>query len=122
MDSASAGMKSLCKEMRISSEDRKESIRILKDQVESIRRNAKQFLIDSKKFHKGMSKELRDDLLGSKRELIKMVSFLREDFKEKNRELKADLAEAGKVWREMINSLEKEKAGLKQRSEVRQND
>lgn len=118
MNRASAGMRSLCEEVRGSSVDRKEFIKQLKGQTGTIRSNARRFLIDSKKFRKEMGKELREDLQGSKRELIKTVSGLREDFKKKNRELRTDLAEASKIWREMSHSLKRKKINLKRETEV----
>jgi gas vesicle protein len=112
MNLASAKMRSFCEDMRVSSEQRKNFIKRLKEQTETIRNNARSFLIESKRFQREMSKELRDNLQGSNKELIKTVSNLREDFKKKHQELRADLSEASRIWSEMKNSLKRRRSPL----------
>jgi hypothetical protein len=55
-------MKSLCEDLIKGHEDRKSSIRQLKEQAEAIRFNTRKFLADSKKIHEEMSKDLRKDM------------------------------------------------------------
>ena len=105
MGNVPVGMKSLCKDIITGHEDRKSSIRQLKEQVEAIRDNSRKFLADSKKFHEEMSKDLKKDLREGREELIKNVNALREDFRKKEREVMADLAEASKIWNKMKKTL-----------------
>lgn len=105
MDNVSDGMKSLCEDIITGHEDRKSSIKQLKEQAEAIRDNSRKFLADSKRFHEEMSKDLRKDLREGREELIKNVNALREDFRKKEREVMADMAEASKIWNEMKKTL-----------------
>lgn len=105
MNNASAGMKSLCEDLTISREDRNRSIRQLKEQAETIRDHARKFLADSTKLHEEMGKELKRGLQESKKDLMQNVGALREDFRRKEREVKADLAEASKIWNQMNDTL-----------------
>lgn len=109
MNNASAGMRSLCEDIVMSRGDRKRSIKQLREQAETIRDHARKFLTDSKKFHEEMGKELRKGLRGVKN-LVENVGALREDFRKKGREVKADLAEASKIWNKMNDTLRNKKA------------
>jgi len=109
MDDVSSGMKSLCEDIMTGHEDRKSSIRQLKGQAEAIRDNAKKFLDDSKKLHKEMSKNLKKGLREGREDLIKNVNTLREEFKKREREVRADLAEASKIWDKMRETLRSRK-------------
>jgi gas vesicle protein len=98
MDKASAGMRSLCEDILRSREKRRIDIRRLKEQAQAIRENARKFLADSMKFQEEMNKKLRENLQDGKRGLMKDVGTFLEDFEKRKRELRADLAEASRIW------------------------
>lgn len=98
MDNIPDDMRSLCEDILKGDEDRKSEIRQIKGRVKTIRDNAQKFLIVSKKFREKMSKELKKDLRGCREELINNVNALREDFVKKEKEVRADLAEAKRIW------------------------
>jgi phenylalanyl-tRNA synthetase alpha subunit len=102
-------MESLCEDIIRSHGDRKSGIKQLKGQAEVIRDNTRKFLADSKKFHDEMSKDLRKGLQEGRKDLIKNVNALREDFRKKKREVRADLAEASKIWNKMNETLRSKK-------------
>jgi F0F1-type ATP synthase membrane subunit b/b' len=91
MNNIAGGMKSLCEDIITGREDRRSTIKQLKGEAETIRDNARRYLADSKKFRDEMGKDLRKGL--------------REDFKEKEEEVKTDLAEATKIWNQMKETL-----------------
>lgn len=97
MDNISGGMKSLCEDIAAGHGDRKRSIKDLKEQAESIRDNARKFVGHCKKVHKEMADGLKEGLKEDRKELIKNVTSLRADFRGKEKEIRADLAEAGKI-------------------------
>lgn len=105
MDNVSGSMKSLCDDIITTSEERKNDLDCFKDQVESIRNDARKFLSDCRKFHKEMSKDLKKSLQQSRNDLIKNVNVLREGFVEKEKEVKADLAEASRIWTNLGKTL-----------------
>lgn len=109
MDNVSGGMESLCEDILRCHENRKGDIKQLKSQTETIRDNTRKFLADSKKFHEEMSKDLRKGLREGRGDLTKNVNALREDFRKKEREVKADLDEASKVWNKMNETLRSKK-------------
>lgn len=109
MNNASAGMKSLCEDITMSREDRRRSIQQLKEQAETIRDHARKFLTDSKKLHEKIGKELKRGLQESKKDLMENVGALREDFRRKGMEVKADLSEASKIWNQMNDTLRSKK-------------
>lgn len=98
MEGIATGMKSLCEDILKGDEDRKSEIRQIKGRVKTIRDNAQRFLSVSKKFREKMSKELKKDLRGCREDLINNVNALREDFVKKEKEVRADLAEAKRIW------------------------
>lgn len=109
MDNVSNEMKSICKEIITGHEDRKSSIKQIKEQAEAIRDNTRKFLADSKKFHEETSKDLKERLQEGREDLIKNVNAMREDFRKKEREIRADLAEASKTWNKMNETLRSKK-------------
>src|SRR3990167_7922775 len=111
MDNISGGMKSLCEDIAASHGDRKRSIKDLKEQAEVIRDNARKFVGHCRKLHKGMAQGLKKGLEEDRKELIKNVSSLREDFRKKEKEIRADLAEASRIWNKMNKTLEAKKRG-----------
>jgi uncharacterized coiled-coil DUF342 family protein len=113
MDNISGGMKSLCEDIATAHGDRKRSIKDLKEQAEAIRDNARKFVDHCRKVHKEMAEGLTKGLKEDRKELIKNVSSLREDFRKKEKEIRADLAEASKIWNKMNKTLEAKKRGGK---------
>ena len=105
MNKIAGAMKSLCDDIITGREDRKSAIKNLKGKAEAIRENARKVLADSKKFHEKMSKGLKKGLRESREDLIKNVSILREDFRKKGKEVRADLAGASKIWNRMNETL-----------------
>ena len=113
MDNVSGGMKSLCEDIATSHGDRKRSIKDLREQAEVIRDNARKFVGHCRKVHKEMADGLTKGLKEDRKELIKNVSSLREDFRKKEKEIRADLTEASKIWNKMNKALESKKRGGK---------
>ena len=109
MDNVSNGMKSLSEDIVAGHEDRKSSIKQIKEQAVVIRDNARKFLADSKRLHEEMSKDLKKRLQEGREDLIKNVNAMREDFRKKEREIRADLAEASKTWNKMNETLRSKK-------------
>ena len=101
MENISGEMKSLCEDIVTAHEDRKRSIKDLKEQAETIRDNARKFVVYCRKVHKEMSEGLTKGLKEDREELIKNVFSLREDFRKKEKEIRTDLAEASKIWAEL---------------------
>ncbi|MCX6340105.1 MAG: hypothetical protein NTX71_09350 [Candidatus Aureabacteria bacterium] len=103
-------MKSICENIITGHEDRKSGIRELKKQAAAVQDNARKFLADSRKFHQEMAKEQKAYLQRKRDELIKNVNALRKDFKKKEQEIKADLAEASRTWNKMNETLRSKKS------------
>jgi hypothetical protein len=122
MNNASAGMRSLCEDVVTGRENRKDCIRQLKEQAQTIRNHARKFLEDSKELHEEMRRTLKKDLQGGRENLIKNVRSLREDFRMKEKDLKKDLTEAGRIWKRMCGNPRNKKARPKSTSERREND
>ncbi len=112
MNNIAGGMRSLCEDIITGREDRKTTIKQLKGEAETIRDNARRFLADSKKFRDEMGKDLRKGLREGREELIKNVNALREDFREKEKEVRTDLADASKIWNKMKETLRDKKTKL----------
>ena len=113
MDNVSGDMKSLCEDITTAHGDRKRSIKDLKEQAEAVRDNARKFVGHCRKVHKEMAEGLTKELKEDRKELIKNVSSLREDFRKKEKEIRADLAKASKIWNKMNKTLEAKKRGEK---------
>jgi len=111
MKNVSSEMKSLCEDIVTAHEDRKRDIKALREESETIRDNARRFARDCKKLHEEMAKDLRKSLAKDREELIKNVSFLREDFRKKEKEIRSDLAEASSIWGNMHKTLKTKKKG-----------
>jgi len=115
-------MRSVCEDIVTGRENRRDSIRQLKEQAQTIRNHARKFLEDSKKLHEEMGRTLRKDLQGGRENLIKNVRSLREDFKMKEKDLKEDLTEASRIWKKMCGNPRNKKAKLKSSSGGKEND
>ena len=113
MDHIAGGMKSLCEDIITGREGRKSTLQQLKSEADTIRENAKKFLADSKKFHEEMGKDLKEALREGREDLIQNVNALREDFKKKEKEVKADLAAASNIWNKMEGTLRNKKTKMK---------
>lgn len=98
MNRASSGMRSLCEDIKIEREDRKNSIQELK-------KDTAQFLDETRRLHAEMGKDLKKDLKENRDNLLKDVNAMRDDFKKSEKEVRADLAEAKRVWNDMKNIL-----------------
>jgi len=109
MDNISGDMKSLCEDITTSHGDRKRSIKDLKEQAEAVRDNARKFVDHCRKVHKEMAQDLKKGLGEDRIELVKNVSSLRDDFRKKEKEIRADLAEANRLWSEMNKTLSSKK-------------
>jgi len=109
MDNISGDMKSLCEDIAMAHGDRKGSIKDLKEQAEAVRDNARKFVGHCRKVHEEMAEGLTKGLKEDRKELIKNVSSLREDFRKKEKEIRADLAEASKIWNKMGVTLRSKK-------------
>lgn len=114
MDNISGSMKSLCEDIATAHEDREKSIKDLKEQVDVIRETTMIFLAENRKLHEEMSKDLKKGLQDKREELVKNVNVLKEDFREKGKEIRADLAEASKIWNKMHETLKAKKRGDKE--------
>lgn len=115
MENMSGAMKSLCEEIIRGHEDRKSIIKHLKVQAKAIRNNARKFLADSKKFHEEMNENLRKTLQEDRKVLARNITALREDFKKKEEEVRADLAEGRKLWNKMNKTLRSKKTKFKEK-------
>ena len=111
MDNISGDMKSLCEDIATSHGDRKRSIKDLREQAGAIRDNARKFVRHCRKVHIEMGEGLTEGLKEDRKELIKNVSSLREDFRKKEKEIRSDLAEASRSWSKMNKTLESKKRG-----------
>lgn len=109
MDNIAGGMRSLSEDIITGREDRRSTIKQLKGEAETIRDNARRFLADSKKFRDEMGKDLRKGLREGREDLIKNVNALREGFKKREKEVRADLAEASNIWKKMEGVLRNRK-------------
>jgi len=109
MNHIAGGMKSLCEDIITGRGDRKSTIQQLKGEADTIRENAKKFLADSKKFHEEMGKDLKEALREGREDLIQNVNALREDFRKREKEVRADLAEASKIWNQINETLRDKK-------------
>ena len=113
MGNISGGMKSLCENISTARGDRKRSIKDLTEQAEAVRDNARKFVDHCRKVHKEMGEGLKKGLGEDRKELIRNVSSLRDDFRKKEREIRADLAEANRLWSAMNKTLSSKKRGEK---------
>jgi uncharacterized coiled-coil DUF342 family protein len=113
MNHIAGGMKSLCEDIITGRGGRRSTIQQLKGEAETIRDNARRFLADSKKFHEEMGKNLKEALRGGREDLIQNVNALREDFRNREKEVRADLAEASRIWNNMNQTLRKQKTKYK---------
>ena len=111
MDNISGDMKSLCEDIAAAHGDRKRSIKDLKEQAEAIRDNARKFVGHCRKVHKEMAEGLTKGLKEDREELIRDVSYLRDDFRRQEEEIRSDLAEASRIWSKMNKTLEAKKRG-----------
>ncbi|MDD3978155.1 MAG: hypothetical protein PHI15_08400, partial [Methanomicrobium sp.] len=104
MDDFSNSMRTLSEDIIAGQKDRELRLRELKTQTCTIRENAKIFLQESRRLHDEMGRDLQKGLLHDKKDLVKHVKALRGDFKNKEKEVRADLSEARKIWKEMKNT------------------
>ena len=113
MGNISGSMKSLCENITTARADRMRSMEDLKEQAEAVRDNARKFVDRCRKVHKDMAKGLKTGLSEDRIELMKNVSSLRDDFRKKEKDIRADLAEANRLWSTMNKTLASKKRGEK---------
>ena len=113
MGNISGSMKSLCENITTARGDRVRSMEDLKKQAEAVRDNARKFVDHCRKVHTDMAKGLKTGLSEDRLELIKNVSSLRDDFRKKEKEIRADLTEANRLWSTMNKTLASKKRGEK---------
>ena len=111
MGNISDDMKSLCEDITTARADRKRSMEDLRQRAEAIRDNARKFVDHCRKVHKEMGEGLKEGLNEDRKELIKSVSSLRDDFRKKERDIRADLSEANRLWSTMNKTLGSKKRG-----------
>jgi hypothetical protein len=105
MEDISAGMKKLADDIIAGHNDRKCRIEELKAQASAIGTNTARFLEKSRQLHEEMGKDLRKDLMRDREDLLKDVAIMKDDFKRREKEVRADLAEARRIWKDMKNIL-----------------
>ncbi|MBA4418316.1 MAG: hypothetical protein C0392_10465 [Syntrophus sp. (in: bacteria)] len=105
MDDFSGNMRNLSEDIITGHNDRKGRIQELKERTDVIKKDTARFLDESRRLHAEMGKDLKKDLRENRDNLLKDVNAMRDDFKKKEKEVKADLAEAKKVWSDMKNIL-----------------
>ena len=111
MGNISGGMKSLCENITTARGDRKRSMDDLRQQAETVRGNARKFVDHCRKVHTNMAKGLTTGLNEDRKELVKNVTSLRDDFRKKEKDIRADLAEANRLWSAMNKTLASKKRG-----------
>jgi len=110
MEKTTAQMRSFCEGMLKGQGERKAALKELREESRTLRENARKNLADSKRLHGEMSKELRQQLEDGKRDLKRKVGTFLEDFVKKERGLREDLAEAGRIWKKTQEILRNHKA------------
>jgi hypothetical protein len=105
MDDFSGGMRNLSEDIVAGHTDRKNRIKELKDRTAAIKKGAAKFLDETRRLHEEMGQDLKKDLRASRETLLEDVNTMRTDFKTKAGEVRADLAEAKKIWTDMKNML-----------------
>ncbi len=113
MGNISDDMKSLCEDITTARGDRKRSVKDLEEQAETVRDNARKFVDHCRKVHKEMAQDLKKGLGEDRKELIKNVSSLRDNFRKREKEIRADLSEANRLWSSMNKTLASKKRGEK---------
>ena len=101
MDDFSGNMRNLSEGIIAGHKDRKGRIQELKARTDAIKTDTARFLDESRRLHTEMGKDLKKDLRENRDNLLKDVNAMRDDFKTKEKEVKADLAEAKKIWNDM---------------------
>ena len=105
MDDFSGGMKNLSEDIITGHKERRNTIRELKDRADAIKRDTTQFLEESRRLHAEMGKSLKKGLKEDRDNLLKDVNAMRDDFKRRETEVRADLSEAKRIWNDMKNIL-----------------
>jgi seryl-tRNA synthetase len=105
MDDFSSGMRTLSDDILAGHKDRKNKIQELKDRTDAIKKDTANFLDESRKLHEEMAGDLKKGLKENRENLLKDVNAMRDDFKRREKDVRADLAEAKKIWSNMKNIL-----------------
>jgi hypothetical protein len=105
MNNVSGSMRNLSEDIIAGHNDRKNRIQELKDRADAIKKDTTLFLSETRRLHREMGKTLKAGLKENNENLLKDVSAMRDDFRKGEREVRADLAEAKKIWNEMRDIL-----------------
>jgi hypothetical protein len=105
MDDISGSMRDLSVDIIAGHKERKSRLQELKDRADAIRKDTALFLDETRRLHKEMGMGLKSDLRENRETLLKDVNAMRDDFKQREKEVRADLAEAKKTWNDMRNIL-----------------
>lgn len=105
MNKVSDSMKSLCEDILKCRAERRSCLEKVKDRTGMLRDNTRNFLSEARKSHEEMKKELRKGLQAGRADLFNDIKTLRDNFRGKKREIRADITEAGKIWNKMSNDL-----------------
>jgi seryl-tRNA synthetase len=103
MDGFSGGMRHLSEGIIVGHKYRKNKIQELKDRADAIKIDTAIFLDESKRLHVEMGRGLKKDLKENRDNLLKDVNVMRDNFRRTEKEVRADLAEAKKIWNDMSN-------------------
>ena len=99
-------MKDLCEDI-IRSHISK--IKLLREQSKFVKMHSREPIKDFKIFRKKMLKKLKREFVKNRKELIDKLNSFREAFEKKKEEIKADLEEANKSWKEISQTLEEKR-------------
>jgi len=105
MDDFSSGMRTLSDDILAGHKDRKNKIQELKDRTDAIKKDAAEFLDETRRLHAEMGKDLKKDLKENRDNLLKDINATRDDFKKREKEVRADLTEAKRIWNDMRDIL-----------------
>ena len=105
MDDISGSMRDLSEGIVAGHKERKNRIQELKDRAGTIRKDAASFLDETKRLHEEMGRELKSSLRESRAILLNDVNAMRDDFRKREKEVRADLAEAKRTWNAMKTIL-----------------
>jgi molecular chaperone GrpE (heat shock protein) len=98
-------MKALSEEILTGHKERKKRIQELRERAGAVKNGVARFLHESRRFHAEMAEDLKKKLREKRADLFKDVIATKDDFKRREREVRAELREAKKIWKSMKNIL-----------------
>lgn len=105
MDDFSRGMRVLSEEVLAGHKERKNRIQELRDRADAVKKGTARFLHESRRLRLEMAGDLKKELKEKREDLSKDVNAMKDDFKRREREVRADLREAKRIWNGMKNIL-----------------